>query len=74
VVKKIISIRLNEKRVISELLVATSTSKEWILKKDALALAECGLLNAIVIHAKRTTYLRPKFHQTPFRQLGCPAG
>ena len=60
-----------EKHVISELLASTSAGREWIKKAEAIILAEGGLLDAIVVHANRAIYLRPKFHRTSFRQMNC---
>ena len=69
-VKKILGVHISKKRSISEFLVGNSMIKEWISKQDAIALAEVGQLLAIVVHTK-TPYLRPKFHQTSFKQLIC---
>lgn len=68
-VKKILGVHVNKKHTILEFLVGHSIIKEWISKKAAILLAESGLLYAIVVHIKGETYLRPKFHQTPFKQL-----
>lgn len=70
-VKKVLGVRLNTKKVISEFLVGNSSGKEWISKKGAIALAEAGLLWAIVVHTKKEAYLRPRFHQLSFKQLIC---
>jgi hypothetical protein len=69
IVKKIISIRLSKKRVISEFLIGDTFENQWYAKHDAIALAEAGRLHAIVVHAKSGAYLRPEYHHTPFRQL-----
>lgn len=70
-IKKIVGVHVDEKHVISELLVSCSVGKEWIKKAEAIILAAEGLLDAIVVHAKKTVYLRPKFHHTSFRQMIC---
>jgi hypothetical protein len=70
-IKKVVGVHMNEKHVISELLVLTSAGREWITKAAAIILAEGGLLDAIVVHAKKAIYLRPKFHHTFFRQMIC---
>lgn len=70
-IKKILGIHINKKRTISEFLVGNSSGSEWILKKDAIALAEAGQLFAVVVHTKGESYLRPKFHQTSFKQMIC---
>lgn len=70
-VKKILGVHVNKKRIISEFLVGNSEGKEWISKKDAVALADAGHLFAIVIRTKGEPYLRPKFHRTSFKELVC---
>lgn len=70
-VKKILGVHINKKRTISEFLVGNTVESEWVSKKDAIALAETGLLYAIVVHTKGEPYLRPKFHQTSFKQMIC---
>ncbi len=70
-VKKIHGVRLDKKRTISEYLVGNKEVKEWISKKDAIVLAEAGMLYATVVHVKNKKYLRPKYHQTSFRQMVC---
>lgn len=68
-VKKVQGVRINKRHVITEFLVGNSNGSVWILKKEAIALAEAGILYAIVVHAKGEPYLRPKVHQTSFRKL-----
>lgn len=68
-IKKIIGVHINKKHVIFEFLIANSDSKEWISKKEAVALAKAGQLYATVVHTKGEPYLRPKFHQTSFKQM-----
>jgi hypothetical protein len=70
-IKKIVGVRVDGKHVISELLVATSSGREWISKNEAIGLAQSGFLDAVVVHAKRAIYLRPRFHHTPFIQMIC---
>lgn len=67
--KKVLGVRLGKKHGISEFLIGDSNGKLWMLKKEAVALAEKGLLFAIVVHTKNDAYLRPKYHKTPFRQM-----
>ena len=69
--KKIINVRLNSKRVISEFLIGDAFKSQWVSKPSAIALAEQGQLHAIAIHAKFGTYLRPEYHARPFRELLC---
>ena len=69
IVKKIINVRMNSKRVISEFLIGDAYESQWFSKQAAIALAKEGRLHAIVVHAKTSTYLRPEYHHTPFRQL-----
>ena len=71
IVKKIINVRLNSKRVISEFLIGDAFESQWVSKLSAIALAEQGRLHAIVVHAKFGTYLRPEYHARPFRELPC---
>ena len=68
-VKKVLGVHVNKVHGISEFLVGSLSQSEWIPKKDAIVLAESGLLYAIVVHAKNGSYLRPKFHQMSFRQM-----
>ncbi len=70
-IKKILGVHINKKHIISEFLVGNSMSNEWVSKKDAIVLAEAGRLYATVVHTKGSSYLRPKFHQSSFRQLVC---
>ena len=50
-VKKILGVHINKKRVISEFLVGNDLTSSWILKPEAIALAEEGRLHAVVVHA-----------------------
>jgi hypothetical protein len=68
-VKKVINVRLNSKKTISEFLIGDASERAWYSKAEAIALAERGLLHAIVIHAKRGIYLRPEHHYKPFKSL-----
>jgi hypothetical protein len=68
-VKKVLGAHLDKKRTIFEYLIGNKTSNEWISKKEAITLAETGILHAIVVHVKNKKYLRPKYHQTSFRQM-----
>lgn len=70
-VKKILGIHINKKRVIFEFLVGDSIASTWISKQDAVILAEEGKLHAIVIHGKKSKYLRPEYHRTPFKDMIC---
>jgi hypothetical protein len=70
-VKKIIGVHLDRKRSISEFLVEDSSAKTWITKDKAIVLAEEGRLHAIVVRVNNKKYLRPEFHQKPFRQMIC---
>jgi len=68
-VKKILSVRLNNKRIISEFLVGNAGAGKWISKQEAIALAEKGGLHATVVHAKHGIYLRSEYHGKPLKQL-----
>lgn len=70
-VKSVVGIRMNKKHAISEYLIKDLAQELWYPKDRAISLAEEGRLHAIVIHAKRGAYLRPKFHSKPFRDLVC---
>jgi hypothetical protein len=70
-VKKILGVHLNKKHVVFEFLVGNSSGSGWICKKEAIALAQAGVLYATVVHAGSGDYLRPKFHQSSFRQMSC---
>ena len=70
-VKKVLGVHVDKKRTISEIFVGNSTGSEWIPKKEAIALAEAGLLYAIVVHTHKEPYLRPKFRKESFAHLIC---
>lgn len=70
-VKKVLGVHINRKKVIFEFLIGNNTESTWIAKKEAVALAEAGLLHAIVVHTKGEPYLRPKYHHKSFRGLVC---
>jgi hypothetical protein len=72
-VKKILSVHVNSKHVISEFLVGDDQEKEWITKSSAISLVQAGRLHAILVHTKKGTYLRPAFHHIPFKQLIVPS-
>jgi hypothetical protein len=76
-IKKIIGVRMNKKRVISEYLIKDLQRKQWCLKDVVIAMAEEGHLHATVVHAKKGVYTqvnskigngsthRPKFIPNP---------
>lgn len=68
-VKKVLGVHFNQKKIISEFLVGSSSSSAWISKQEAIALAKEGRLHAIAVHAKHGIYLRPEYHSTSFKQL-----
>jgi hypothetical protein len=70
-VKNVLGVHINRKKIIFEFLVGNSLKNIWILKKEAVALTEAGLLHAIVVHTKGEPYLRPKYHHKSFRELVC---
>jgi hypothetical protein len=72
-VKKILSVHVNSKRMISEFLVGDDWEKQWISKTSAISLTEAGRLHAIVVHTKTGVYVRPEYHCTPFKQLIVPS-
>jgi hypothetical protein len=67
-VKKVVGVHV-KRHVIFEFLIGDSTGSQWVLKKEAITLAEAGILYATVVHTKGESYLRPKFHQTSFRNM-----
>ena len=54
---------------ITEYLVQGKDGQKWLTKAEAVILATSGRLHAIVVHAKKGTYLRPEFHAKAFRDL-----
>ncbi len=56
---------------IAEYLIQGTKGQKWHSKNEAIALAEMGRLHAIVVHARRGTYLRPEYHTRPFRDMTC---
>jgi hypothetical protein len=43
--------------------------EKWLTKAEAVILAALGRLHAVIVHAKKGTYLRPEFHAKAFREL-----
>lgn len=70
-VKEVIGVRVNKQNVITEFLVVTSKKSKWILKKEAIVMAEEGCLHAVVVHSKNGSYLRPAHGAKPFHELIC---
>ncbi len=68
-VKKIINVRLDKKGVISDYLIQDAADQKWHSKDSAIAMAKKGLLHAIVVYAKRGTFLRSKLGYQPFKML-----
>lgn len=68
-VKKVLGVRKNKRRVITEFLVGNSNGSAWIIKSEAIALAETGILYAIVVHTNGEPYLRPKAYQKSFKEM-----
>lgn len=68
-VHKVLGVRINKRHVITEFLIGNSNERVWVIKKEAIALAEAKALYAIVVHTKGEPYLRPKAHQTSFREM-----
>ncbi|OGN54086.1 MAG: hypothetical protein A2098_02815 [Chlamydiae bacterium GWF2_49_8] len=68
-IKKVLGVHVNKQRVIFEFLIESVNNSKWVAKKEAIALTEAGELYAIVVHAQKESYLRPKFHQPPFSQM-----
>jgi len=66
---KVLGAHINKRHVIFEFLIGNKSSNMWISKKEAITLAEAGILYATVVHTKGEPYLRPKFHQPSFKQL-----
>ena len=70
-VEEITGTRINKKGVISEYRVRGTNGDRWLLKDAAIALAEEGCLHAVVVHAKKGSYLRPEYHSRSFRDMIC---
>lgn len=70
-VKEVLGVHVNKQKVITEFLVGTSRKSEWVTKKDATVMAENGHLNAVVVHTKNGSYLRPAHGAKPFHKLIC---
>lgn len=68
-VKKVLGVRFNKKRIISELFVGDSITNSWISKREAIDLVEAGKLHAVVVRSKSCIYLRPEYHHAPFKEL-----
>lgn len=66
--KKVLGVHM-KRHVITEFLVGNLNLSFWITKKEAVVLAEAGELIAIVFHTKGEPYLRPKAHQTSFKEM-----
>jgi len=69
--KEVLGVHVNKQHVITEFLVGTSKKSKWISKKEAIMMAEEGRLNAIVVHAKNGSYLRPAHGAKSFHELIC---
>lgn len=64
----LIYLQFYEKRLVHY----TACGKEgqkWLTKAEAVILAASGRLHAIIVHAKKGSYLRPEFHAKAFRDL-----
>ena len=70
-IQKVVGVHIDKRRILSEFLVGNSLGRNWIPKKKAVDLALSGLLYAIVVHTKGDPYIRPRFHQTAFKQMIC---
>ncbi|MFZ4587155.1 MAG: hypothetical protein ACOYMJ_05085 [Candidatus Methylopumilus universalis] len=56
--------------VITEYLVKNNSCEHWISKHEAIAMANTGQLHAIFVHMNnRNGYLRPPFHNGPFKVI-----
>jgi len=71
VVQKIVGIRLDKKRTISEYLISDQKQEQWHLKNSAITMAENGRLHAIIVHARTGAYLRPEYNSKSFKELLC---
>lgn len=67
--KQYISAVKKQGSTITEYLVQGKDGQKWLTKTEAVILAASGRLHAIVVHAKKGTYLRPEFHAKAFRDL-----
>jgi hypothetical protein len=70
-IKKVVGVRTNKKRVISEYLIKDREHEQWCLRDSVILMAEQGLLHAVVVHAQRGTYLRAEHGATAFKELVC---
>ncbi|MEI6242455.1 MAG: hypothetical protein WCP39_03515 [Chlamydiota bacterium] len=70
-VKKIVGIRINKKRVISEYLIKGLEKEQWYVKDMAIAMTEEGRLHAVVVHTKKGSYLRAEYGSKLFKELIC---
>lgn len=71
IIKKVVGVRMNKKRVIFEYLIKDLEKEEWCLKEAAIAMAEVGILHATVVHTKKGSYLRAEYGSTSFKELVC---
>ncbi len=69
VVKKVLGIHFDKRRVISEFLIGNGKEHVWLSRQEAIVLAEEGRLAAVIVHTKRGVYLRPKYLGTPFHKM-----
>lgn len=67
--KQYISAVKRKGSAIIEYLVSGKEGQKWLTKAEAVILAASGRLHAIVVHAKKGTYLRPEFRSKAFRDL-----
>lgn len=49
----------------------TPINAKWITRESAIALAENGLLRAVVVHHSKRVYLRPFPNETSFKDMVC---
>lgn len=69
-IQKIIAVKMINHKVTSYLIL-NPPEKQWLTREEAINLAEKQLLQAVVVHNKKQTYLRPFPHETPYRDLVC---
>lgn len=69
-IQKIIGVKMSHHKVVRYLILAPP-EKRWIMREEAIALAENRQLRAVVVHNKNQTYLRPFPHETPYKDLAC---
>jgi hypothetical protein len=69
-IQKIIGVKMHKHHII-DFLILDHFEKKWIMREQAIKLAENRRLRAVVVHHSKQVYLRPFPHETPFRAMIC---